>query len=166
MSEPNITQQSGENQEPTTPQFAPITTQEEFDKRITSRLKRQTREFEARTAELTAKASKWDEWQEQNKTDLQRAQERVAELEAQVSGYEFKESRAAWTAAAAKEYGVPADLLRGDSEEEINAHAEALSAHFAPANKGPVVKSDGFAPRDTAGTSTAAQFAAAIDGIL
>lgn len=168
MSEPNITQQENNNQPGATGEnneFTPITTQEEFNKRISARLKRQTREFETRTAELTDKAAKWDEWQEQNKTDLQKAEERVAELEKQVSDFTQKQSRAAWVAEASKEYGVPAELLRGGTEEEIKTHAESLKPYFEKQNA-PFVASDGFASSGGGSKSTAQQFADAIDGLI
>ena len=38
----------------------------------------------------------------------------------------------AWIEAAAKKHRIPADAIRGNTEEEINAHAEALSALVPP----------------------------------
>ena len=40
-----------------------------------------------------------------------------------------------WKNTAAKATGIPVDLIRGDSEEEINAHAEALKTYLSTASK-------------------------------
>ena len=168
MPKSEITQQpDGQGEVDATQQkeFAPITTQEEFDKRISSRLKRQNREFEARNADALEKAAKWEEWQEQNKTDLQKAQEQVEALQGRISAYEARENESRWAHDIAAETGVPAEALRGSTEEEMRAHAESLKPYFAK-QTAPVVQSDGFAPSAGGNRTTAQQFAAALDGLI
>lgn len=174
MSEPNITQtnnQPGATGDAGEKAFTPIQTQEELNKVISNRLKRQSREFEARTAELSDKAAKWDEWQEQNKTDLQKAEERVAALERQVSEYTQRETRNTWLTEVADELGIPRDALScvsGSTKEEISANAERLKPFISAQkeNPAPYVGSDGFAPSGNAGRTTAQQFASAIEGLI
>lgn len=175
MSEPNITQnegnQSGATGAANEKVFTPIQTQEELNKVISNRLKRQSREFEARTAELNEKAAKWDEWQEQNKTDLQKAEERVAALERQVSEYTQREIRDTWLTEVSDELGIPKDALTcvsGSTKEEISANAERLKPFIASQkeNPAPYIGSDGFAPSSNAGHTTAQQFANAIEGLI
>lgn len=64
--------------------FKPITSQEEFDRRLRDRLTRQKAQFSDYDA-LKDKASKFDELEAANKTELERAQTRTAELEHQVT---------------------------------------------------------------------------------
>ena len=54
-----------------------------------------------------------------NAEALKAAQERIA-------AYEHRDQVAGWKAAAAKTEGVPVEALRGDTEEEIAAHAKVL----------------------------------------
>ncbi len=58
---------------------------------------------------------------------------RIDELEKSAKAAEAERDRlrhesdlTAWKAAAADEFGVPQDILRGDTEEEVKAHAEAV----------------------------------------
>lgn len=45
------------------------------------------------------------------------------------------QQRLDWKTKAAKATGIPVDLIRGDSEEEINAHAEALKTYLSTVSK-------------------------------
>ena len=45
------------------------------------------------------------------------------------------QQRLDWKNTAAKATGIPVDLIRGDSEEEINAHAEALKSYLSTVGK-------------------------------
>ena len=73
------------------------------------------------TAELDKlKAAKPDE-------QIAAAKQRADEAEAQLASYKHDAEVTGWKAAAAKEAGVPADLLSGDTEDAIKASAKALS---------------------------------------
>ena len=74
------------------------------------------REAEKRAAALAAQIKAAEA---KNAEALKAAQERIA-------AYEHRDQVAGWKAAAAKTEGVPVEALRGDTEEEIAAHAKVL----------------------------------------
>lgn len=144
--------------------FSPITTQEDFDAAIKARLDRQKKSFEDAHKDEFEKARLYDEIQEGNKTELEKAKERTAELESELDLIKKRDQIIKWKTEISKETGVPVDVLRGETEEEIQVHADSLKSHFA--NRSGFVSSDGFAPSRTEKRSTAAQFADAVDGII
>lgn len=73
------------------------------------------RAAEKRAADLAAQIKA----AEANSKALKEAQDRIA-------AYEHRDQVAGWKTAAAKATGVPSEVLRGDTEAEITAHAEAL----------------------------------------
>ena len=83
-----------------------------------------SRKNESRMKENAEKARLYDEAQEQNKSELQKAQEAAAKAEARAAAMEAEAMRAKVAAAT----GVDADLLSGSSEEEMRASAERLLA--------------------------------------
>ena len=79
----------------------------------------------ARQWELRAKA---DRKQVESLTDLIKASDTTIEdLRTQVADLQRAAERAEKIAAAASEYGVPADLIRGDTDEEIAEYAKRLA---------------------------------------
>lgn len=109
------------------PKFEAITSQEDFDRRLADRLRRE-REKYADYDDLKAKADKLAEIEEANKTEEQKQAERVAELEKKLSDYETREQLNAWKGEVATEKGVPAHLLRGSTREELAEHADEIKA--------------------------------------
>lgn len=106
----------------------PITTQEELDSRIKDRLdraaKKAARDEAAKYSdyeELKAAAAKADE-----------AAKRVAELEKAEGDRKAAEELREARAKAAKEAGVPVELVMGSTPEEAQAHAKAIAEHYAP----------------------------------
>lgn len=102
-------------------EFAPITSQEDFDKAISQRLARQKAQF-AGYAEYKSKAEKLDEIERANQSELDRIK---ADLEAERSARqqaEFSSLRAEVSALK----GVPAAGLTGTTREELEASADAL----------------------------------------
>ena len=63
------------------------------------------------------------------------------------------QQRLDWKNAAAKATGIPVDLIRGDSEEEINAHAEALKTYLSTVSKptAPAVPNPSGTPKTKTG---------------
>lgn len=59
------------------------------------------------------------------------------------------QQRLDWKNTAAKATGILVDLIRGDSEEEINAHAEALKSYLSTVGKptAPVVPNPSGTPK-------------------
>lgn len=122
-------------------EFQAITSQEDFDKAIQARIARERSKF-SDYEELKAKAAKFAEWEDAQKSEAQKAQERLDAAERRAAELELKAARA--EVAAAK--GVPAELLSGGTQEELLASADALIAFKGTGPRGPVVSTAGTAP--------------------
>lgn len=83
---------------------------------------------------------------------------------AELSVFKAGEQKRQWAAEVAEEKGVPAEALRGETKEEMEAHAETLQKYMNPA--APVVRGDGRTPSQTPGTTTRDQFANALEGLI
>ena len=92
------------------------------------RTKQQYADYEA----LKEKAGKYDQMQEANKTELEKATGRAAEFEKKyndlVNANKVRDIRAA----VSKETGVPADLLTGSTEEDCKKQAASILAFAKP----------------------------------
>lgn len=91
-----------------------------------------------------AEARKWETRAKENRAAVQERdalQEQLTQMQERVSAFEAQQERAGWARAAAADAGVPADLVRGETQEEMVAHANALRE--ALATRGPVVMSQG-----------------------
>lgn len=102
------------------PGAAKLFTQEDVNRIVAERLKRAS----AKTpdpSDLQTQAAKIDELQ----TQLAAL---TAELEARRQADQVQE----WKSGVAAQYGVPADLLRGDSIEALTAHAMQLAEYLKP----------------------------------
>lgn len=129
--------------------------------------KAEARKWESRAKENLAAAKanedaakRLAEIEEAQKTEAQKAQERLDAAEKRAVELELKAARA--EVAAAK--GVPVELLSGSTREELEAAADALIAFKGAQPNGPVVPSQGATP--AAGPMTTAEmFADAIRNI-
>lgn len=92
--------------------------------------------------DLKAKAAKFDEAEEANKSELQKATERAAALEKELNGLKKAEEVRIIRENVAKETGIPAHLLTGTTEEECKAQATAIADYAKPAPY-PAVKDAG-----------------------
>lgn len=106
-------------------------TQAELDEIVSERLKRERSKYEG-FEELKTKAAKFDELEEASKTELQKATERAEKLKAELDSLKKSEEQRLIKEKVAKETGVPASLLTGDSEEACNAQAKAILAFANP----------------------------------
>lgn len=111
-------------------------------------------DYEAKYHEAVAQSRKWEDrakasfkdseelkkLKESQMSDAEKTAKRIAELEKENAAYKTAAQQREWKAKVSKETGVPAEVLRGDSEEEIKAHAEALKALIHPAHKLPEIK--------------------------
>lgn len=107
--------------------------------------------------DLKAKAAKFDEAEEANKSELQKVTERAAALEAEVKSMKQAEEVRSIRESVAKETGIPAHLLTGSTEEECKAQATAI-ADFAKPAPYPAIK-DGGELNNVGKPSTRQQFA-------
>lgn len=105
-------------------QFKAPASQDELDRIIQARLDRERKKFPTDYDDLKAKAQKYAEWEEANKTEAQKTADRLAEIERENA--ELKSGKLRAEVAAAK--GVPAALLTGGTQEELEAAADALIA--------------------------------------
>jgi len=150
MSEQTAPTEGTEETHDQTPEFEPITSQEEFDKRISARIGRERAKF-ADYDELKTAAAELEKIRESQKTEAQKAQERLDAAERRAAELELKATRA--EVAAAK--SVPAELLTGSTREELEASADALIQFRGEKPKGPHIPTQGEAPK--AGPKTAAE---------
>ena len=107
--------------------------------------------------DLKAKAAKFDEVEEANKSELQKATERAATLEQELNSMKKAEEVRTIRETVAKETGIPAHLLTGTTEEECKAQAAAIADYAKPAPY-PAVKDAGEV-NDVGKVTTRQQFA-------
>jgi len=106
--------------------FTAITTQEELNKVIAERVKRERDKY-ANHAELEAKAKKLDEIEEANRTELDKANARADQAERERDTIRSEKLRLE----VASKHGITGDyldLLTGSSEEELEAKAIKVAA--------------------------------------
>ena len=127
--------------------------------------KAEARKWEARAKENKAKADAYDEAQEAAKSDLQKAIERAEKAEGKLKEYEEKRKLDRLRSEIAKEYGLDAELLRGEDEAEIRAHAETIKAYVGGSHRYPSVPDYGEASAPAGKRSTASLFADAVNAI-
>jgi hypothetical protein len=91
-----------------------------------------------------AAARKWEARAKENKAALDEltgkytvVESEKGELAQKVQLFESKEARANLLAEVSQATGVPADLLRGETKEDLEAHAEVLKPLIKPS--GPVI---------------------------
>lgn len=127
-------------------------TQDEVNAIVGKRLAEEKSKF-SDYEDLKAKASKFDELEEANKSELQKATERANNLEAELQGMKKAEEIRQTREKIATETGIPSNLLTGNTEEECKAQAEAIKAYASPAY--PKVKDGGEAPKTSSGNAKA-----------
>lgn len=98
-----------------------------------------------------ALAARIKEFEDRDKTEAQKQADALAEAQAQLAELTIAKTRA--EVAAAK--GVPAGLLSGSTQAELEAAADALIAFKGTAPKGPVIPDQGRSP--TGGAASPAQ---------
>lgn len=145
------------NQDVTTTQGAPekTFTQDEVNRIVTSRLSKYS-DYD----ELKAKAEKFDEAEEANKSELEKALEKANKLQTELDDLHRQNTVRAVRDEVSQTTGVPASLLTGNTKEECEAQAKAIADYKAqPApNAYPSVK-DGGDPQLNVKKSTRDQFA-------
>jgi len=110
----------------TVSEFEAITSQEDFDKRVSARIARERAKY-ADYTDLKTKAAEFDKLQEASKTEVQKVSERMAQLEKELESERFNTVRT--TVASAK--GVPAHRISGSTVEELETSAEDYLAEVS-----------------------------------
>lgn len=147
---------SDENATVTTQEENRTFTQEEVNAIVGKRLAEEKGKF-ADYEDLKAKAAKYDEAEEANKSELQKVTERATALENELNSMKEAEKLREIRESVAKDTGIPIHLLTGKTKEECEAQAAAI-ADFAKPTPYPVVK-DGGEVTNVNKTSTKQQFA-------
>lgn len=139
--------------------YTPPATQADLDRIIENRLQRERAKYadydqlKADSAKLGEAVAERDDY----KSQLDAANAELATLNKEKQVH-------TWAQEVAQEKGVPAELLQGDTKEEMEAYADVLSKYVNVS--APVVRSDGRKPDNTASTSARDLFAEALDGII
>ncbi|WP_270207988.1 hypothetical protein [Eggerthella lenta] len=76
-------------------------------------------------------AERLAEIEEAGKTEMQKANERLAALEQERDALLAEKNASAWRKEVSEATGVPAEVLEGATKEMIEAHAERLKPYFA-----------------------------------
>lgn len=108
-------------------------TQEEVNAIVEGRIKKESAKY-SDYEELRKKASKFDEIEEANKTELQKITEKNAELEKKLNQMTKENELRSIRDKVSVETGVPSNLLSAETEEECKAQAEAI-LNFANKNQ-------------------------------
>lgn len=165
-----ITNPQGENNEPAAnepqshPQqggstYTPPATQADLDRIIENRLQRERQKYadydqlKANSDQLGTVVAERDDYKS-----------RLDTANAELEGYKAKEQVRTWAQEVSQETGVPADVLRGETKEEMLAHAKSLEKYVSVS--APIVSGDGKSPSKPAATSTRDMFAQALEGII
>lgn len=128
--EPKQPETGTDNPQPTQPASQPA----QDDKDSVEYWKAQSRKQEARAKEnfkklqeLEEKAARLDALENENKTEA----EKLAAAQAKLAAYEQAEQVRSWISEVSADTKVPAELLRGNSLEEIQDHAQALQDYLS-----------------------------------
>lgn len=125
--------------------WTPPATQDDLNRIIKERVDRERAKYQD-YPDLKAKASKFDELAEAQKSEVQRATERAEALERELNTIRTTEQIRTWKSQVAEATGVPADVLAGSTQEELTAHAEKLKPLLEASRRGPYVPSPGNIP--------------------
>lgn len=139
----STTEQVQENQDG----FSPITTQEELNKIVGNRVMREREKYKD-YEQFKSAAEELAKIKEANKSDLEKANSRAEKAEKELNDLKHEKQVNQWVREVAKETGIPESALRGQTKEELLAHAEALKQAFKSSNA--YVGSDGKRPETSA----------------
>lgn len=108
--------------------------------------KAEARKWETRAKENAGAAKRLAEFEESQKTELQKAIDRAEKAEQVAQKFESDRQVAAWKTEVSEKSGVPAAALRGSTLEDLQAHAEELKPLLEASRRGPYVPSPGNIP--------------------
>lgn len=101
-------------------------TQQEVDELIRKRVARVKHEPPADYAELKAKLAEYERASGESEDELGKLRDRIGKLEGENEAMRHAAEVSEWKAEASRETGVPASILRGETREDIEAHAAAV----------------------------------------
>ncbi|MCH9275669.1 helicase [Bifidobacterium amazonense] len=94
-----------------------------------------SREWENRAKANSDAADRLKAMEDAKLSETEKLTKRAEAAEKALADMKTAQERLDWKTAAAKVTGVPVDLIRGATEEEINAHAEALKTYLSTVSK-------------------------------
>lgn len=121
-------------------------TQDELNAIVADRLGREKSKY-SDYEEIKAKAEKYDQTEENNKSEIQKATEKADALQAKIDAMEKADGIRKVRNSVASEMGVPAELLTGADEATCKTQAEAIK-NYAKTATYPNI------PNGTGGTPT------------
>lgn len=92
--------------------------------------KAQSRKWEERAKANKEAAEELEKLKEAQMSEQEKAAKHTKELEAKLAKYEAERQQHEWCVQVAKKTGVPADLLRGSTLDEVQAHAESIKQYL------------------------------------
>lgn len=154
MNEEKITVSTPEQ---TTQESERTFTQAELDAIVGDRLKRERARYADYDA-LKEKAAQYDAEKEAEKSELEKATERAAALQAELDDMKHQSEVRALRDKVALQTGVPATLLSADTEDELMDQANKI-LEFAKPNAYPSVKDGGEVTHNVGKRTAKQQFA-------
>lgn len=116
-------------------------TQDEVNSIVQERLFKERKKYPENWESVVEKANKFDQMEEESKTELQRANERAQAFETELKALKAENEIKAIRDRISLETNIPASLLTANTEEECKAQAEAIKAFANPSY--PSVKDGG-----------------------
>lgn len=133
-------------------------TQEEVNGIVNDRLARERKKYEGiDLAELKRKAAEFDRIEESNKSELDRANEKAASLQAELDSIKKANELKTMRELVAEKTGVPANLLTAEDEDSCMEQAKAIKAFAVPEGY-PTVR-DGGEPQNMTKSTAREEFA-------
>ena len=103
--------------------------------------KAHSREWEKRAKANKNAADELEALKESTLSETEKANKRAEKAEAELAAFKADRQKAEWRSTASEKYGVPAELLHGDTEEAVAESAKALKAW------GDTLKPKSYAPK-------------------
>ncbi len=88
--------------------------------------KAHSREWEKRAKANKNAADELEALKESTLSETEKANKRAEKAEAELAAFKSEQQKADWRTSASEQYGVPAELLHGDTEDAIAESAKAL----------------------------------------
>ena len=95
--------------------------------------KAEARKWESRAKANFEKAKAYDEAQEAGKSELEKARAKAEKLDSELKAVKAKAAHDEAVAKVAKETGVPASLIKGETEDEMRDFAKSVAEYAKPA---------------------------------
>lgn len=106
-----------------------------------------------------------EQLKEHEKTDLDRANDRATKAEQELQGLRHEKELLTWAREVGQEFAVPSELLRGETREEMESHAQELK-NYLKKESAPYVPADGWQAQNDAPMTAKQAFGAYMDSKL